>query len=58
MEDCVLCNETVESLEEQIDAVVMDMIRKDHPDWVETDGSCKKCTSYFANLDQMVEVDK
>ena len=58
MEDCVLCNETVESLEEQIDAVVIDMIRKNHPDWVETDGSCEKCASYFASLDQIVEIDK
>ena len=56
--DCSICNESTDSLEEQINASVIEMIKKNNPEWVETDGSCKKCADHYENLDQMVELDK
>ena len=58
MEHCKLCNETVDSLEKQIAASVIDMIKNKNPEWVEADGSCKRCAAYYENLEQMVELDK
>jgi len=55
MENCVLCNEsTVDTLAEQIESSVLDMIKKHNPEWVETDGSCKKCVTYYENLDNLI----
>ena len=26
---------------------IVDLVKVDHPDWVETDGMCKKCIEYY-----------
>jgi len=54
MEHCKLCDEATDNLVKQVETSVLDMIKKHHPDWVETDGSCKKCVAYYENLDQLI----
>ena len=58
MQHCVLCNENFDTLEEQIEASVIEMIKKNNPEWVEADGSCKKCATHYQNLQHMVKVVK
>ena len=32
---------------EHVNNHVIDLIKNDHPDWVEQDGICKKCVEYY-----------
>ncbi len=57
MDPCKLCDDSTDDLVKDIEASVIDMIRKQRPEWVETDGSCKKCISYYENLDKLVVQD-
>jgi len=58
MKHCKLCDEDVPSLDEKIEDLVLDMIKRSNPDWVEADGACEKCISYYEKLPQFVEVDE
>lgn len=58
MENCKLCNETTDTLVKKVESSVIDMIKKHNPDWVESDGTCKKCVVYYENLHRMIEVDE
>ena len=57
MEHCKLCDDSTDTLVKQIEASVIDMIRKHNPDWIEADGSCRKCLVHYRNLDQLIEQD-
>ncbi len=55
MEHFILHDESsADTLAEQIESSVLDMIKKHNPQWVETDGSCKKCMTYYENLDKLI----
>ena len=48
---CPVCGE---HLKRELDVVIphteehiIDLIKKDHPDWVEKDGMCKICYDYY-----------
>jgi len=34
----------------------LDLIKKDHPDWVKEDGACPKCKAYYESLEGVVSV--
>jgi len=57
MEQCKLCDEPADTLVAKIEASVIEMIKNNNPDWIEADGSCKKCISYYENLNDMIEMD-
>jgi len=57
MKHCDVCDEDVPSLDDIIKKSVMELIKKKNPDWVESDGACAKCISYYEKLPQFVEVD-
>lgn len=57
MENCPLCDEDTPTLEKQIESVVIDMIRRNNPQWVEADGACRKCVVYYRSLNKLVELD-
>lgn len=56
MSTCQLCGEPAESLHQVAEQFVIDTIKKNNPQWVETDGSCAKCVEYYRNFDEGVEV--
>jgi len=58
MENCMLCEEDAPSLDEKIDDLVMDMIKRNNPKWVESDGACAKCVVYYENLSNIVEIEE
>ena len=57
--DCPLCGEAVAADElqahvqadsEEIRSYVLSVIRTNHPEWVESNGSCAKCWEYYRDL--------
>jgi len=58
LKQCQLCNEETIATEKQIEAVILDMIRKNNPQWVEADGACEKCITYYKNLNRMVKIEE
>ena len=48
---CNLCGEVVkDDLKEFVEHTenhIIDLIKKDHPDWVENNGLCRKCHDYY-----------
>lgn len=51
---CPLCEQQVDEfkydLHESVDRVVLDWIRRQHPDWVEEDGACPRCLEYYRQM--------
>jgi hypothetical protein len=35
----------------------LNLIRSEHPEWVEPDGSCKRCEEYYMSLDSVIVID-
>ena len=54
MEYCKLCDKPAKVIVEQIESSVLEMIKRHNPEWVEEDGSCEKCVSYYEKLDQVM----
>ncbi|CAA0105506.1 Uncharacterised protein [BD1-7 clade bacterium] len=55
-QQCSLCNDEVDELYLLVKQTTLDLIRADHPEWIEADGGCKKCMDYYNALDGEVEV--
>lgn len=36
---------------------VFQLIKEEHPEWVEHDGSCKRCEDYYRILDKLVSLE-
>lgn len=53
-----ICNEEVNLLSQVAELWVLDFIRKQHPEWMQEDGTCPKCIEYYENLDNVVSVVK
>ena len=46
---------------EQIDLAeqyVLSVIREEHPEWIEWDGSCRRCEQYYKSLDDLISLDE
>lgn len=37
---------------------MLNLIRNEHPEWVEEDGTCERCEKYYMSLDKMVVLDQ
>ena len=50
---CSLCREKVEgdliTLKDHTDNHVIDLIKHDHPEWIQKDGMCQKCIDYYSS---------
>ncbi|MBU0468273.1 MAG: hypothetical protein KKD07_09965 [Candidatus Omnitrophica bacterium] len=50
---CDLCKKSISGgvlpYSEHVEDHIMELIKARHPDWVETDGICKKCYEYYKN---------
>ncbi len=55
MASCALCGKEVDSVTHIAEHWLINNIKEDHPEWVEKDGSCKKCIDYYKSLDDVVE---
>lgn len=56
MEQCKLCGNEVDSLHHEAEQIVLKMIQRMNPSWVESDGGCQKCIEHYESLDTAVEV--
>ena len=53
---CGICGHAAPSLSSVAEDYVLDLIRKDHPEWVREDGACPECLAYYSTLDAQIEV--
>ncbi len=51
---CKVCDKPAEILIAQIETSVLEMIKKNNPEWVAEDGSCEKCIAHYKSLDQII----
>ena len=56
MESCKLCGKEVDSIVHEAEQIVLKMIKRMNPNWVQSDGGCEKCIKYYKNLDDTVQV--
>ena len=52
---CKVCDAEVDALEHEAEQMVIKMIKKGHPAWIEADGACKKCIDYYKSLEHKVK---
>jgi len=50
---CSLCKKQVNQLHYDIEKWILDTIIREHPDWVDKDGSCQRCINYYESLDKI-----
>ena len=53
---CPLCNEETDEFHYDAERYVLEVIKKDHPEWVESDGACEPCMDYYKSLDKAVQL--
>ena len=56
MENCSLCNEKTYNIKDIKEEWLIDAIKKDHPEWVQSSGACPKCIEYYSNLEDDISV--
>jgi hypothetical protein len=54
---CPLCHKETDTLYHIAEQAVIDLIKRNHPEWVEPDGACKKCIEYYESLDDAVSFE-
>ena len=57
MSECKLCGKQCDDLNHEIEHLVMQMIKNENPQWVESDGACKRCIQYYSDLDNIVAIE-
>lgn len=55
--ECTLCEEEAADLYRITEKYVLDLIRSEHPEWIESNGACKKCVEYYKALDNAVIIE-
>ena len=53
---CKLCGQETDSLCEITEQWILKIIILGHPEWVEEDGACPKCTEYYESLTDNLEI--
>lgn len=57
MPKCPLCHKETDTLYHIAEQAVIDLIKRDHPEWVQPDGACAKCVEYYESLDDAVSYE-
>lgn len=47
-------NDNLNNIAEQY---MLEVIKNEHPEWVEEDGSCRRCEEYYYHLDDLVDFE-
>lgn len=51
---CQICEREIDDFASiahiRTEEYLLDLIRKDHPEWKETKGTCHKCVAYYRKL--------
>lgn len=53
---CKLCGQEADSLCEFTEQWLLKIIILEHPEWVEEDGACPKCTEYYESLTDNLKI--
>ncbi len=54
---CTLCGQEADELYLIAEKYVLDLIASEHPEWVDSDGACRKCVEYYNALDVAVKIE-
>jgi len=54
---CPLCGREASTLHVDVEKLTLDLIARDHPEWVREDGSCPACLEYYEGLGGFGVVD-
>ncbi len=53
---CGLCGHDSPNLSQIAEDYVLDLIRRDHPEWVRENGACPECLAYYSSLEDVIQV--
>jgi len=53
---CKLCGQESDSICEITEQWILKIIILEHPEWVEEDGACPKCTEYYESLTDNLDI--
>ncbi len=57
---CQICNRTVDEscalTHVKTEEYLLDLIKKDHPEWKEDKGACRECVDYYRELVKKAEI--
>ena len=53
---CTCCHSEADDLYRIGEEYLINQIKKEHPEWVEQDGACRKCIEYYHALDHAVKI--
>ena len=42
--------------QDEFEAYVLDVIKSEHPEWIEPDGDCARCVAYYHSLDHAIQL--
>ncbi len=57
MQRCSLCGKQADIVHIEAEQYILDVIKKDHPEWVNKNGSCKACMDYYKKLDDIKVIE-
>ena len=58
MNKCTLCGQEMDSIAHLAEQTLIQFIKDRNPEWVESNGACGKCISYYKEMDKAVVIDK
>jgi hypothetical protein len=54
MPTCTLCNQEADTVFDLAESCALNLIEREHPEWVRENGSCPKCKAYYESFDDDV----
>ncbi len=54
--NCTLCHQDTEDLYHIAEQYVLNIIKKEHPEWVDQNGACIKCIEHYKALDNAIKI--
>ncbi len=54
---CTLCSNEADDLYHIAEQYVLDLIKREHPEWIEKNGACRKCIEHYKALDHAVKIE-
>ena len=57
MEKCTVCNDDSDEFFSIAEKYVLEVIKSEHPEWVENNGICRKCVEYYKALDNAIKLE-
>ena len=57
-EKCTVCGKETDDLYHIAEEYLLNVIKEEHPEWIDKDGACMKCVKYYNALDHAIKIEK